>query len=79
VLDFNLAGGVLEDGKCVDHANGIVVAKALQLCLDLTMKVGMIEPQDNELHWPDGHDRLLSPIAFARLVAHEVRAIARFG
>ena len=55
VFNLEFAVGVLVDGERVDHPDGVAFAQPLQLGNDLTVKVGVVEPQDDELHRSNGH------------------------
>jgi len=57
VGDLELAVGVLVDGQRVDHADGAVLLEPLELRGDLTVELGVVEAQHDELDGPDCHVR----------------------
>ena len=56
MLDLELAVRVLIDGQRVDHAHRVAFAEPFQFVDDLTVEVGMVEPQHDELHRPNRHE-----------------------
>src|SRR5262249_10819969 len=55
VLGLQFAVGVLVDGQRIDHADGAAVMEPLKFLDDLTVEVGVAEPQNDELYWSDRH------------------------
>ena len=55
VRHLDLSGGVLVNRKRVDDAHRVALAQALELLDDLAVELGMVEPEDDELDWSDGH------------------------
>ena len=53
----DVALSVLRDGQHVDHPHQIVVTEQLQFLTDLTLKIGVVEPKNQQLHRSDGHIR----------------------
>jgi hypothetical protein len=62
VLDLNPPGRVLVDGQGVDHPDRVAFSQPFQLGDDLTMKVGVLEPQHDELNRSKGHSFLFLSI-----------------
>jgi hypothetical protein len=56
MLDLDLSVGVLVDGQGVDHPDRVALAQPFQLLDDLPMEVRVVEPEDQQLHRPDGHN-----------------------
>ena len=52
---LDLALGVLVDRQGVDHPHGVAFAQPLQFVDDLAVEVGVVEPEYQQLHGPDGH------------------------
>ena len=55
MLDLDLARAVLVDRQRVDHTDGVAEAEPLELRLDLTVEVGVLEAQNQQLHRSDRH------------------------
>ena len=55
VLDLELALGVLVDGQCVDHTDGVALAQPLELGDDLAVELGVLEAEHDQLDWSDRH------------------------
>ena len=68
MLDLDLPGGVLVDGQRVDDADRVALAQALELVDDLTVEVGVVEPQDDELYGSDCHGTSILDAPGARIV-----------
>ena len=66
MLHLQITVGVLVDHERVDDAYRVGCAEPLQLGDDLTVEVGVTEPQHDELHWPDCH--VLTSFTLVRLL-----------
>ena len=61
---LDLSVGVLMDGRGVDHPDGVALTKPFQFVDDLTVEVGVVEAQHDELYWSDSHVFSLSSTAW---------------
>ena len=53
--DLDLAVRVLVHGQSVDDPDGVARAQPLQLLDDLAVELGVVEPEDDQLNWSNGH------------------------
>ena len=57
VLDLDLSVGVLVDGERVDDAHRVALLQPFELSDDLTVELGVVEAQHDELNGSDRHGR----------------------
>ena len=59
MLDFQFAVRVLVDGQRVDDAHGVARPQPFEFGDHLTVEVGVVEPEHDELHRSDCHAKFL--------------------
>ena len=57
MLHLDLSVCVLVNGERVDHTHGVFVVQPLELGDDLSVELGMVEADDDQLDGSDGHDK----------------------
>ena len=55
MLRLQFAVHVLVHGDGIDDAHGVAVPQPLEFRDHLTVKVGVVESENDKLHWPDCH------------------------
>src|SRR5436190_4272709 len=53
--DLELTLRILVHGESIDDPDGVARAQPLELRDDLAVKLGMVEPEDDQLDWSNGH------------------------